>query len=87
MVDHDVVRFDITVHDPHAVTVVQSLQKPSSHQSVALLPNLQFLTGRKEIGKQQAQVWFTVHHTGHFRSVEDTERNEGEKNTKDKCEG
>ena len=27
VIDHDVVRFDVPVHDPHAVAVVQSLEK------------------------------------------------------------
>lgn len=48
------------------------------------IPNLQFIAGRKEIGKRQAQVWFTVHYTGHFRSVEDSERKWRWKNTKDR---
>ena len=42
MVDHDVVWLDVTVHDPHAVTVVQSLQqlmkiKPNVHIAKLLI--------------------------------------------------
>lgn len=82
MVNHDVVRFDVTVHDSHAVTVVQSLQKPSGHQSVALyLTSSSSQAERKSANDRHKSdsLFITLATSGRLRIVRE---NEGEKTQK-----
>lgn len=48
VVDHHIVRFDITMHDSHTVTVVQSLTHTHIHTNIKGIKVLLFLVNRTD---------------------------------------
>ena len=61
MVNHDVVRFDVTMHDTHTVTVVQSLTDRRELVCMGHKNNRTNVYAHKHVEKERSEARTTEH--------------------------